>query len=77
MRWAAPHGWAVGKVTSQITIHDFDATPLQKLQLSLHMDRRLDQWVGQTTSMLKLDQYGGGPAAEYGSWVILTKTSEI
>ena len=36
------------------------------------MDRRLDQWVGQR-NMLKLDQYDGGPAAEYGSLVILTK----
>ena len=76
MRWAAPHGWAVGKVTSQITT----STPRghassETITFAAHGPTVGP--VGWTNNMLKLDQYDGGPAAEYGSLVILTKTSEI
>ena len=32
---------------------------------------------GWTNNMLKLDEYNSGPAAPYGSWVLLTKASEV
>ena len=68
MRWAAPHGWAVGKITNQITA----ATP----RLFKNFNFRCTWTDGWTNNMLKLDEYQGGPTAPYGSWVILTKTSE-
>jgi len=68
MRWAAPHGWAVGKITTQIT----EATP----RLFKNFNCRCTWTDGWTNTMLKLDDYEGGPTAPYGAWVILTKASD-
>ena len=62
MRWAAPHGWAVGKITTQIT----EATP----RVFKNFNFRCTWTDGWTNTMLKLDEYEGGPTAPYGSWVI-------
>ena len=59
MRWAAPHGWAVGKITNQITA----ATP----RLFKNFNFRCTWTDGWTNNMLKLDEYQGGPTAIYGS----------
>ena len=72
MRWAAPHGWAVGKITTQIT----EATP----RVFKNFNFRCTWTDGWTNTMLKLDEYEGGPTAPYGSWVIhphnVTKASD-
>ena len=68
MRWAAPHGWAVGRITTRIT----EATP----RLFKNYNFRCTWTDGWTNNMLKLDEYEGGPSAPYGSRVILTKASE-
>ena len=74
MRWSAPHGWAV------------TARSPPRSRLRRHASSETTTFaahgptvgpVGWTNNMLKLDQYDGGPAAEYGALVILTKTSEI
>jgi len=67
MRWAAPHGWAVGKISTQITA----STP----RLFKNFNFRCTWTDGWTNLLLKLDEYNGGPAAPYGSWVLLEKAS--
>ena len=68
-RWDAPYGWCVGKISSKIT----SATPSPRLFKNFNF--RCVWSDGWTNNMLTLDQYAGGPAAAYGSWVILEKAS--
>jgi len=68
MRWAAPHGWVVGKITTQITA----STP----RLFKNFNFRCTWSDGWTNLLLKPDEYKGGPTAPYGSWVILKKDTE-
>ena len=67
MRWAAPHGWAVGKISNQITA----STP----RLFKNFNYRCTWTDGWTNTLLKLDEYKGGASAPYGSWVLLEKAS--
>ena len=59
MRWAAPHGWAVGKISNQITA----STP----RLFKNFNYRCTWTDGWTNTLLKLDEYKGGASAPYGS----------
>ena len=65
MRWDAPHGWLVGKVTEMFT----PATP----RLFAKFNYRV-KWIdGWENHKLLLDNYMGGPTAPYKSWVLLEK----
>ena len=65
MRWDAPHGWLVGKVTEMFT----PATP----RLFAKFNYRV-KWIdGWENHKLLLDNYMGGPLAPYKSWVLLEK----
>lgn len=66
MRWDAPHGWLVGKVTEMFTPR---ATP----RLFAKFNYRV-KWIdGWENHKLLLDNYMGGPTAPYKSWVLLEK----
>ena len=69
MRWPAPHGWQVGKITSKIT----SATP----RLFKSFNYRCTWSDGWSNQMLSLDEYGGGAEAKYNSWVILEKAAAV
>ena len=65
MRWDAPHGWLVGKVTEMFT----PATPLLFEKFNYRV-----KWIdGWESHKLLLDNYMGGPTAPYKSWVLLEK----
>ena len=34
-------------------------------------------WAGFSLEMLCLEKYGGGPTADYGSWVLLEKAANV
>ena len=69
MRWPAPHGWQVGKITSKIT----SATP----RLFKSFNYRCTWSDGWSNQMLSLDECGGGAEAKYNSWVILEKAAAV
>ena len=69
MRWAAPHGWCLGKIASQNT----NST----LRLYKNFNYRTSWTDGWENHMLTLDKYDSGPDAPYESWVLLEKAVPV
>ena len=69
MRWPAPHGWQVGKITNKITT----STPC----IYRNFNYRCTWSYGWTNLKLSLDEYCGGAEAAYNSWVILEKAAPV
>ena len=65
MRWAAPHGWLIGRISEKFT----QSTP----RLFAKFNYRIQWFDGWQTHKLILDKYLQGPTAPYGSWVLLEK----
>ena len=69
MRWAAPHGWLVGKINDKFT----PQTP----RLFAKFNYRVKWFDGWENHKLLLDNYNSGLSAPYNSWVLLEKEAVL
>ena len=67
MRWDTPYGWLIGKVSERFT----PSTP----RLFAKYNYRIKWFDGWENHKLILDNYSGGVAAPYQSWVLLEKVA--